>query len=99
MWHNRLKKYLLKEWYVNKSISPFIFIKKSKTIFAIIAIYVDELNFIETSEELTRIANYLKKEFRMKGFRKTKFCLNQHITNFFKWNVSLSVNKESLEAL
>ena len=36
--------------------------------------YVDDLNLIGTSEELTRIEKYLKKEFEMKDLGKTKFC-------------------------
>ena len=40
---------------------PYIFIKKSETGFAIIVVYVDDLNLVGTSEELTRTINYLKK--------------------------------------
>ena len=36
MWYNRLSEYLLKQGYVNNPICPYIFIKKSKTGFAII---------------------------------------------------------------
>ena len=75
MWYNRLSEYLLKEGYANNLICPCIFIKKSKTGFAIIAIYVDDLNLIGTPEELTRTENYLKREFEMKDLGKTKFCL------------------------
>ena len=41
MWYNRLSEYLLKEGYANNPICPCIFIKKSKTGFAIIVVYVD----------------------------------------------------------
>ncbi|RVW79949.1 Retrovirus-related Pol polyprotein from transposon TNT 1-94 [Vitis vinifera] len=75
MWYNRLSEYLLKEGYVNNPICPCIFIKKSETGFAIIAVYVDDLNLVGTPEELTRTTNYLKKEFEMKDLGKTKFCL------------------------
>ena len=75
MWYNCLSKYLLKEGYVNNSIYPCIFIKKSETGFAIIAVYVDDLNLVETPEELTRTENYLNKEFEIKDLGKTKFCL------------------------
>ena len=61
MWYNRLSEYLLKEGYVNNSICPCIFIKKSKFGLTIIAVYVDDLNLIGTPEELTKAANYLKK--------------------------------------
>ena len=66
MRYNRLSEYLLKEGYVNNPICPCIFIKKSETGFAIIIMYVDDLNLVGTPEELIRITNYLKKEFEMK---------------------------------
>ena len=52
MWYNCLSE--LKEGYVNNPICPCIFIKKSKTKFVIIIVYVDDLNLIETLEELTK---------------------------------------------
>ena len=50
MWYNRLSQYLLKEGYVNNSICPCVFIKKVAIIFAIIAVYVDDLNLIGAPE-------------------------------------------------
>ncbi|WKA13112.1 hypothetical protein VitviT2T_030444 [Vitis vinifera] len=82
MWYNRLSEYLLKEGYVNNPICPCIFIKKSETGFAIIAVYVDDLNLVGTPEELTRTTNYLKNEFEMKDLGKTKFCLGLQIEHF-----------------
>ena len=72
MWYNRLSEYLLKERYMNNRIWPCVFIKKSKTRLTIIAVYVDDLNPIGIPKELTRTANYLKKEFEMKDLGKTK---------------------------
>ena len=80
MWYNRLSKYLLKEGYANNPICPCIFIKKSKIGFAIISVYVDDLNLIGT--EPTRTENYLKREFEMKDLGKTKFCLGLQIEHF-----------------
>ena len=82
MWYNRLSEYLLKEGYVNNPICPCVFIKKSETGFAIIAVYVDDLNLVGTPEELTKIAEYLKKEFEMKDLGKTKFCIGLQIEHF-----------------
>ena len=82
MWYNRLSEYLLKEGYVNNPICPCVFIKKSKTGFAIIAVYVDDLNLVGTPEELTNTAEYLKKEFEMKDLGKTKFCIGLQIEHF-----------------
>ena len=75
MWYNRLSQYLLKEGYMNNSICPYVFIKKVATGFAIIAIYVDDLNLIWTPEELIKTIDYLKNEFEIKDFGKTKYCL------------------------
>ena len=82
MWYNGLSEYLLKEEYVNNPICPCVFIKKSETGFAIIAVYVDDLNLVGTPEELTKTAEYLKKEFEMKDLGKTKFCIGLQIEHF-----------------
>ena len=82
MWYNRLSEYLLKEGYVNNPICPCVFIKKSETGFAIITVYVDDLNLVGTPEELTKTAEYLKKEFEMKDLGKTKFCIGLQIEHF-----------------
>ena len=79
MWYNRLSQYLLKEGYVNNSICPRVFIKKTENGLAIIAVYVDDLNLIGTPKELIKTANYLKKEFEMKDLGKTSYCLGLQI--------------------
>jgi hypothetical protein len=48
MWYNRLNGYLLKEGFENNLICLCVFIKKSASGFSIIAVYVDDLNFVET---------------------------------------------------
>ena len=58
---------------MNNPICPYIFIKKSEIGFAIIAVYVDDLNLVGNPKELIRTINYLKKEFEMKDLGKTKF--------------------------
>ena len=66
---------------MNNPICPCIFIKKSEIRFAIISVYVDDLNLVGTPEELTR-TNYLKNEFEMKDLGKTKLCLGLQIEHF-----------------
>ena len=66
MWYNWLNEYLLKEGYKNDPICPCIFMKRSGNEFAIISVYVDDINIIETPEELDKAINCLKKEFEMK---------------------------------
>ena len=66
MWYNWLNKYILKEGYKNDPICPCIFMKRYGNEFAIISAYVDNINIIETPEELDKAINCLKKEFEMK---------------------------------
>ena len=75
MWYNRLSQYFLKEGYVHNSICPYVFIKIVAIEFAIIAIYVDDLNLIGTPKELIKTIDYLKKEFEMKDLGKQNIVL------------------------
>ncbi|BBG93793.1 NAC domain containing protein 25 [Prunus dulcis] len=52
---------------------------KSESGFAIVAVYVDDMNLIGTSEELQKTVDYLKREFEMKDLGKTKYCLGLQI--------------------
>ncbi|CAH9090012.1 unnamed protein product [Cuscuta epithymum] len=84
MWYNRLSEYLIKEGYKNDPISPCVFIQRSESGFAIIAVYVDDLNIIGTPNEIENTAKYLMKEFEMKDLGRTKFCLGiqiEHLRN------------------
>ena len=56
-------------------------IKKSQLRFAIITVYIDDLNIIGTYEELLKTIKYLKKEFEMKDIEKIKFCLSFKLSN------------------
>ena len=54
---------------------PYIFIKKSKTGFVITVVFVDYLNLVGTSKELTKTTKYLKRKFEMKDLEKRKYYL------------------------
>ena len=82
MRYNRLSEYLLKEEYANNHICSCIFIKKSETEFAIIVVYVDDLNLVGNFEELSKKKKYLKKEFEIKDLGKTNFCISLQIEHF-----------------
>ena len=71
MWYQRLSEYLIKERYKNDPICQCVL----ETGFAIVAVYVDDINLIGTPEELAKTAEYLKKEFEVKDLGKTKLCL------------------------
>ena len=84
MWYNCLSEFLLKEGLENNPIYPCFFLKKLESGFAIVVVYVDDLNLVGTPKELTKTADYLKNEFEMKDLGKTKFylCLQiEHLPN------------------
>ena len=56
--------------------------RNHKPYFAIIFVYVDDLNLVKTPEELTKTTKYLKNEFEIKDLGKTKFCLGPQIEHF-----------------
>ena len=74
IWYNWLNEYLLKEEYKNDQICPCIFIKRSGNKFAIISVFVDDINIIETPEELYNAINCMKKEFEMKWNELSQEC-------------------------
>ena len=78
-WYNRLSDHLTKEGYMNDPICPCVFIKKTISGFVIIAIYVDDLNIIETQKEIQKATDYLKGEFEMKDLGQTQYCLGLQI--------------------
>ncbi|XP_070032053.1 uncharacterized mitochondrial protein AtMg00810-like [Nicotiana tomentosiformis] len=47
--------------------------------YVILAIYVDDINLVGTSEKFQKEIEYLKKEFEMKDLGKTKLCLGLQI--------------------
>lgn len=81
IWYNR---YLLREGYTNNSNCSCIFIKRSGKEFAIIVVYMDDINIIGTPEELPKAMDCLKKEFEMNDLRKTKLCLGLQIEHLDK---------------
>ena len=74
-----LKQLFIERRICNNLICPCVCIKKSEIGFAIVAVYVDDLNLIGTLEELSKTTFCLKNEFEMKDLGKTKFCLGLQI--------------------
>ena len=59
---------------------PHLSFKKSEIGFAIIAVYVNDMNLIGTLEELSKTTEYLKKKFEVKNLDKTKLCLGLELS-------------------
>ncbi|KAM1125408.1 hypothetical protein ACFX2B_040210 [Malus domestica] len=82
--------------YANNVICLCVFIKKLNTGFAIVAVYVDDMNLVGTPEELNKTAEYLKSEFEMKDLGKTKYCLGlqiEHCANGILFHKSTYIEK------
>jgi hypothetical protein len=79
MYYNRLSEFLLQKGYINNNDCPCVFIKKSRTGFCIISVYVDDLNIIGNPHDIHEARNLLKMEFEMKDLGQTKFCLGLQI--------------------
>ncbi|KAI3444113.1 hypothetical protein Pfo_000778 [Paulownia fortunei] len=55
--------------------SDYMWYHKLNTKFAIIAVYIDDMNLIDTPKELANATEYLKKEYEVKDLEKIKLCL------------------------
>ena len=67
----------------------YVFIKKSRSRFAIIAVYIDDMNLIKTPKELVRTVAHLKSKFEMKDLGKTMSRSRDRA--LFGWNPSTSI--------
>jgi len=54
-------------------------VKISKNELVIIVVYAYNINIVRTPNEFTKAIDFLKKEFEMKDFGSTKFCLRLQI--------------------
>jgi hypothetical protein len=100
-WYNCLNEYIIEKRFENNEICPCIFIKKTTFGFAIVVVYVDDLNLVGNLEELVKTATYLKDEFEIKDLRKIKFYLGlqiEHLSNR-KFIHQSTYTKKNLEAL
>ena len=68
----------------------------------IIAVYVDDLNLIESPKEITDMSVSLTKEFEIKDLGKTKFCLElqiEYLQDEILLHQSTYIQKRSLDNL
>lgn len=60
MWYNHLREYFISQGYVNNELRMCVFIKKPYSKFTTVVVYMDDINFIGTSEELEKTIAHLK---------------------------------------
>ncbi|KAL6219487.1 hypothetical protein ACLB2K_007246 [Fragaria x ananassa] len=75
MWYNHLSDYLIRKGYKNDNLCPCVSIKRTSVGFAIVYVYVDEMNIIGNLKEIEETVTYLKSEFEMKDLGETRFYL------------------------
>ena len=71
IWYTHLSDYLIGKGYKNDDLSPCVFIKRTSSEFAIVAVYVDDMNIIGNLKKIDETVTYLKSEFEMKDLGKT----------------------------
>ena len=59
MWYNRQSDNLIGKRYKNDNLYPCVFIKRTSIRFAIVAIYVDDMNIIGNLKEIDDTVTYL----------------------------------------
>ncbi|KAL3700953.1 hypothetical protein R1sor_018975 [Riccia sorocarpa] len=75
IWYQRLSDFFVKHGFVHNPLCPCIFIRSHKGEFVIIAVYVDDLNFIGMKNAISDAIRLLKSEFEIKDLWRTSFCL------------------------
>ena len=96
MWYQHLSQYLLSHGFKNDDICPCIFIKHYLKEFVIIAIYVDDLYIIGTSDVIEDVVAMLRCQFEMKDLGLTTFCLGlqiEHLSNGIFLHQSCYIHK------
>jgi len=78
-WYKHLHTFLLKEGFQHDQTLPCIFTLRKPQGFAIIAVYVDDINMVGTREVCERAEEILTSRFEMKILGKTAFCLGIQI--------------------
>lgn len=74
-WYHHLRTYLISLGFKVDPALPCIFVLQDSRGFLIIAVYVDDLNSIGTSELCHEVENLLTKQFEMKKLGTTTFCI------------------------
>ncbi|XP_059291968.1 secreted RxLR effector protein 161-like [Lycium ferocissimum] len=93
MWYNRLSEYLINEGYINDAICPCVFIKKTKSEFVILVVYVDDINLIGTPEELQKTV-FIHQSAYIEKVLKQFYMDNAHLLSTPMVVRSLEVNKD-----
>lgn len=79
MWYKHLRDYLMDNKFLNDQALPCVFTYRTGTDFAIVAVYVDDINIIGTSPAVNYAANLLTSKFEMKNLGRTTLCLGLQI--------------------
>jgi hypothetical protein len=79
MWFQKLTAYLKECGFNNYDLAECVFIRKTTTGFAIIEIYVDDLNILGTKEDVQQVKDMMTKKFEMKELGPTSHGIGLQI--------------------
>ena len=89
MWYSHLHSFLLSHQFQHDPSLPCIFTLRNSTGFAIVAIYVDDLNLVGTPATCNHVVTLLTKRFEMKLLGRTSYCLGLQVANLTDGSILL----------
>ena len=81
MWYSHLHSFLLHHNFQHDQSLPCIFILRESSSFAIVAIYVDDINLVGTLATCKNVVSLLTNCFEMKLLGKTSYCIGLQIAH------------------
>jgi hypothetical protein len=79
MWNKKLTDFLKECGFVNNDLAECVFIRRSGDGFAIIVIYVDDINIIGSRLEVNEVKGMMARRFKMKELGHTSHCIGLQI--------------------
>ena len=79
MWYQHLREFLLHHQFSHDEALPYLFTLKTSLGFVVVAVYVDDLNLVDTPVTCQHAMDLLTTQFQMKLLGRTSFCLGLQI--------------------
>jgi hypothetical protein len=79
LWNQKLSTYLQECGFQNHEMAKCVFVRKSGDGFAILAIYVDDINIIGTRTQVKEVKEMMARRFEMKELGRTSHCIGLQI--------------------
>ena len=97
MWYPHLHSFLIDHKFQHSQSLPCIFTLRESSGFAIVAIYVDDINLVGTPATCKKVVNLLIKRFKMKLLGRTSFFLGLQVANLQDGSIFASPDSLHIE--